>query len=198
METDPYRTRQTLIQRACCGDDAHAWNEFVRYYQQFIFILLRHLHVPQQESDDIAQAVQVKLWKNLATFDSEKAKFRTWLITIIRNTTATHMKQLSVRRDRFVLSEELIEMLSDESGTAFEAKVQKEWEDYITALAMNNIQDRFSGQAIEVFRMTLAGTPPQQIADTLGMQLQSIYNLKNRVKARLIKEIKYLRGELEF
>lgn len=198
MENDPYRTRQTLIQRACGGNDERAWDEFIRYYQQFIFILLRHLHVPAQECDDIAQQVQVRVWKNLNKFDSERAKFRTWLITIIRNSTASHMAQLSKRNERYVLSEELIALCSDERASDFEKRYQKEWEDYVTTLAMNKITDRFSGKAIEVFRMTLAGMPPQEIADNLSLQLQSVYNLKNRVRACLIKEVKSLRLELEF
>lgn len=198
MESDRYRTRQTLLQRACRGDDALAWDEFFGYYKQFIFLFLRHLNVPQQECDDISQKVQVKVWKNLKSFNAERAKFRTWLIAIIRNTTATHMARLSKSRERFVQSDELIELCSDERASEFEVRYQKEWEGYITSLAMKKIENCFTGKALQVFRLSLNSMPPQQIADQLEIHLHSVYNLKNRVKARLVEEIQYLRDELEF
>lgn len=187
-----------MIQRACSGSDARAWDEFVGYYKQFIFLFLRHLSVPEQECDDISQKVQVKVWKNLESFNSERAKFRTWLIAIIRNTTATHMAQLSKKNERFVQSDELIELCSDERASEFEVRYQKEWEGYITSLAMKKIEDCFTGKALEVFRMSLTSMTPQQISDKLGIHLHSVYNLKNRVKARLVEEIQQLRTELEF
>lgn len=198
METDHYKTRHTLIERACSDCESGAWDEFFGYYEQFVLVLLKHLKVPEQERDEIAQQVRVKVWKNLSRFDSGRAKFRTWLVTVIRNTTATHMRQLSRRGSRFVGDEGLLELFADERSSAFEQRCEREWKMYLTSVAMNNIKSHFSAKAIEAFRLSLGDASPQQISDQLGIHLQSVYKFRNRVKSRLVEEINYLRGELEF
>ncbi|MDD7987256.1 RNA polymerase sigma factor [Lentisphaera marina] len=197
VSEDRFVTRKTLLQRASCGEDGQAWDEFVAYYEKFIFILLWHLSVPQQECDDISQKVLVKLWRNLANYDPSKAKFRTWIGTIIRNATATHMAQRSQQGQRFPLFDTNERMLSEQGADEFEQFYQKEWESYITSIAMKNVSECFSGKAIEVFKMSLSGCTPQEIADKLDLQLSSVYSLKKRVKARAIEEVKRLRNELE-
>ena len=45
--------------------------------------------------------------------------------------------------------------------------------------------------------MSLTAATAEEIAEKLDIKVQSVYNLKNRVKGRLIKEIQHLRAELE-
>jgi len=183
--------------RAVDPDDQSAWQEFVDYYQKFIFILLWHMKVPEQECDDIAQQVLLRIWKNLPDFDPERAKFRTWVITIIRNAAASHMSQLTQRNQRFKLTEEFSRMIIGDETDELEKVYQKEWELYISTVALENIKKLFSDKAIEAFSLSLTGVDSQSIADKRGLELRSVYNSKNRVKSRLIAEIKHLRSELE-
>ena len=55
----------------------------------------------------------------------------------------------------------------------------------------------FSGKAIRVFSLSLDGMSVEQIAEQLNLQKTSVYTLRNRVKARYIKEIHALMGQLE-
>ena len=193
-------TRQTLLRRASDMENHQAWEEFVSYYKKFIFILLWHMKIPQQECDDIVQQVLVRVWKNLAKFDKERAKFRTWLVTIIRNTVNTHMARISKQNTRMPLSAAPgEEFLNSDEGSIdeFEEIYRKEWQTYITNIALENIKPLFSGKAVEAFTMSLTSASAEQIAEKLDIKVQSVYNLKNRVKGRLIKEIQHLRSELE-
>ena len=195
--SDNCPTRNTLLMRAADPDDQAAWQEFVEYYQRFIFILLWNMRVPEQECDDIAQNVLIRVWKNLPKFDPELAKFRTWLITIIRNTSASHMSKLTQQNKRFELTDEFSRMILGTSTDELEELYQKEWERYISNIALENIKKLFSGKAIEAFMLSLTSATPHDIAAQLDIEVQSVYNLKNRVKTRLIAEIKHLRTELE-
>ena len=64
-------------------------------------------------------------------------------------------------------------------------------------MALENISRKFSGKAIEVFKLSLQEQSVEKIAADTGIALKSAYNLRNRVKDKLIKEIARLRGELE-
>ena len=56
--SDQFLTRNTLLQRAKDPKDEQAWEEFVSYYETFIFILLRQMNVPQQDCDDLTWHVK--------------------------------------------------------------------------------------------------------------------------------------------
>ena len=83
-----WNTQQTLIQRAQNPDDASAWDDFVKYYETFIKMVLNKSNVPFSDVDDLVQDILLKVWKGLPGYEyrREKARFRTWFGTIIRNT----------------------------------------------------------------------------------------------------------------
>lgn len=55
--------------------------KYLKRVYGFIFRLISH----REEAEDIAQEVFVKIWKNLAKYDSRQ-NFEAWLFTITRNT----------------------------------------------------------------------------------------------------------------
>ena len=55
----------------------------------------------------------------------------------------------------------------------------------------------FTGNAFEVFALTLEGKSVEEISSELGLRTDSIYVLRNRVKGRLQREIQQLRHDLE-
>ena len=86
-----WNTQQTLIQRAQNQDDHQAWDDFVSYYESFIKMVLRKAKISLNDEDDLVQKVLLRIWKGLPNYAKEKARFRTWLSTIIRNTVITHI-----------------------------------------------------------------------------------------------------------
>jgi RNA polymerase sigma factor (sigma-70 family) len=190
-------TRHTLLKRASNPEDGEAWTEFVDIYHNFIKIFLIKLRIPQQESEDITQLILVRLWKNLSKYDSNVAKFRTWLVTIIRNTAYSHMTSMSKKQHVSLDGTEILALMADDRQDELEKRYENEWEIYITKLALKNVSKNFRGQAVEAFTMTLDGKSTQEISTTLELKPQSVRNLKNRVKVSVIKEIERLRTELE-
>ena len=199
MTGSDFTTRHTLLQRARNKDDHQAWDEFILYYKQFIFILLWNMRVPVQECDDIVQDILVRLWKNLATYDHDRAQFRTWLITIIRNSVSTHLTRQRKKENREPLHDDTLPMtdIPQKEDTNLDKMIQQEWENYIANLALKNISTIFSGNAIEAFTLSVEGLSNDKIAEQLKIAPSSVYKLRQRVKERLLREINRLRHELE-
>jgi len=193
-------TRQTLLQRAKNPDDNCAWEEFVQYYQPFIHATLHHMNFRTSEYADIEQEILLNLWKKLPEFEFDKRKgnFHSWLSATIRNKVLEFIRKnkLYERRKDAVTEQYLEDDLMSE--TEFTHIVDQEWQDHIIKTALDNITKLFSGVAIQAFEMSLVGKTSREIGEALNVNHESVRTLKNRVKVRLIKEIDYLRKELEF
>ena len=98
---DPYKTRQSLLMTLVQNKKAGAWEEFSGIYRPFIAILLHSLKISENEIEDITQNIMVKLWNKIHTFSLDgRCKFRTWLISVIRNTAYSHLKKINRQKDK--------------------------------------------------------------------------------------------------
>ena len=64
-------------------------------------------------------------------------------------------------------------------------------------IGRGGMKEVFTGNAFEVFALTLEGKSVEEISSELGLRKDSIYVLRNRVKGRLQREIQQLRHDLE-
>jgi len=193
-----WNTHQTLIQRAQNPDDASAWDDFVKYYETFIKMVLKKFNIPFSDTDDLVQDILLKVWKGLPGYEyrREKAKFRTWLGIIIRNTVINHVTKIKRKGgDKLELIENKIQNFNEAD---IEKVINDEWVKYLTNYAMERIEDIFSGQTIDVFKLSLKGHNGKDIAAKLNITEESVFVLRSRVKSRLKKEIDKLRSEIEF
>lgn len=191
-------TRHTLIQRLQNQYDDEAWETFVESYGRYIYTVIRRMQVDHEDCMDLQQDILLKLWKKLPDFryEPDKAKFRSWLCTVIRNTVVKYINSTNSRRAR----DEKSWKLTTENGEGSEeldTLMQAEWQTYVTNLAMERIREKFSAQSIEVFSLTLEGKSVETIAAKFELKENSIYRINNRVKARLIAEAEELRRNLE-
>lgn len=192
-----WNTRYTLLQRAADQSDEEAWNEFLKYYDRFIYFLLQKMTLQPHDIEDLHQIILLRLWENLKTYQRTDKKFRSWLALIVRNIAYDYFR--SEKRRRKVFNEEVeIDNLNDANlATTIENNIEKEWETYMVNFAMDRLRGLFSENAIRVFEMSLEGHPATEIAAKLNMGIDSVYTLKNRVKARLIKEVHAVMSEVE-
>jgi RNA polymerase sigma-70 factor (ECF subfamily) len=79
----PFDIRRILARIA--GGDTAAFGEIVTRYQKPLFGFLGRMGLPQAQAEDIAQDTFLRAWRNLGTFEPERAEFSTWLFTIARN-----------------------------------------------------------------------------------------------------------------
>lgn len=195
--SNDWNTRYTLLRRAADQSDEDAWNEFLKYYDRFIYYLLQKMTLRPHDLEDLHQIILIRLWENLNTYRRTDKRFRSWLALIVRNIAYDYFR--SEKRRRKVFNEDVeIDNLNDASlATTIENNIEREWETYMVNFAMNRLRGLFSENAIKVFEMSLEGRDATEIAARLNMGINSVYTLKNRVKARLIREVHAVMNEVE-
>jgi RNA polymerase sigma factor (sigma-70 family) len=197
---DPYRTRQTLIERVKNQHDEQSWEEFVRVYQDYIYTVIRRMGISEHDADDLRQQVLLKLWNNLPTLDFNQIKrFRSVLSTVTKHCVIDFCRKRNsdAKRLEKVGKDETLAYLNRISLAEIDTIAEREWEVHLTNLAIEKVEPLFSGQEVKVFRLSLSGLGIEKIAKEVGLKENSVYRLRNRVKVRLIQEIAQLREELE-
>jgi RNA polymerase sigma factor (sigma-70 family) len=200
MTDDKYLTRQTLIMRACNQDDERAWEEFVEFYQRFIYHILHKMNISLNDFEDLVQVVLLQLWKGLSTYRAEESKFRTWLSRVTRNTVLSYldkMQRQAKRQEQMGDLQEALHHLNSYSQAELEKMIESEWQAYVTTMALDNIKPLFSGMAIEAFLLNQKGKSGDEIAVVLDLKKESVYVLVSRVKSKFVDEMRRLISELE-
>lgn len=195
---DAYQnTCYTLLHRALDVGDEEAWSHLVEHYRRFIYYILHGLNVSQSDIEDICQQVLISLMRDLPKYDATRARFRTWLSAVIRNTAISHFRKQGRHQKRVdgLRSELLIE--NQCQANEVDAYIEREWATYIATQAMARVRDVFQGQAIVVFELGLDGLAAAEIAEKTGLTVSTVYTLRKRVKKRLYLEILQLTEDLE-
>lgn len=197
---DQYQTRATLIQRVQNQQDEQSWEEFVRVYRRYIYAIIRSMNISEHDTEDILQQVLINLWNSLPKMDYEKInRFRSWLSTVTKNCVTDFIRKRTREANRLEKAgkDDTLTYLKAIRLPEIDSIAEREWEVHLTNMALENIEPLFSGKAVEAFRLTLQGKGVNEIAAQLDLKQNSVYRLKNRVKERLIQEIRHLREELE-
>ena len=191
------QTRQTLIERLKDKYDEESRQTFTQIYQRYIYVVIRRMNISHSETEDLVQEVLFKIWNKLPDFNyaPDKAKFRTWLSTVIKNKVLNYLEKQKSHAGK--IDKAAKQPAKTTTSNDIEEVMEKEWQNYITNMAMERIKGSFPGQALKVFELTLDGKSIQEIAESLGIKENTVYRSKNRVKARLVNEIALLRLELE-
>jgi len=189
-------TRQTLIMRALNREDEASWQEFTDYYLPFIKAVLFRLQIAPSDHDDIAQEIVLTLWKKLDYYVNSKGSFRAWLSTVTRNTTYNFLtKKKRVLSNEQSAWEHSFEVSSEPE---IDAIIKDEWETFLSSYALTKLRTTFSESTITCFLQALEAKSAEETAHELKLSVETVYTSRKRVKARLIREIKNLREELEF
>ena len=76
--------------------DREAFRSLVERHQSSVCATIRALMPQSADWEDVAQEVFLAAFRHLATFDSSKGSFRTWLLTIARNQCRNRWKRLTL------------------------------------------------------------------------------------------------------
>src|SRR3954447_22317219 len=86
MQESP-ATRASLLVRLRDGDDAGAWQEFVRLYAPVVYGFARKRGLQDADAADLMQEVLRSVARNAGRMadDPKRGTFRGWLYTVTRN-----------------------------------------------------------------------------------------------------------------
>lgn len=197
MNSDTYLTRETLLKRLKFSDDDMAWEEFSFYYKRFIYSIIDKIGVRLQDYDDLAQRVVLKVWQSLPDFDydQKQGSFRSWLYVVTRNIAynfVTRDKKYIYEHDQLVESSH-----ANAVDPEVEKLIEEEWRLHISTLAFENVSKSTSEKVMDIFRASAEGESLSSISERLAMSEDTVCRYKNRVKEKLVAEIKSLRDMLE-
>lgn len=85
--------------RQCMAGDGAAWQQLVLSQHRRIYAICYRFTGSATDAEDLTQDVFLKLYKNLASFDTQKGSFQTWITTLARNLLVDHFRRTRV--DRF-------------------------------------------------------------------------------------------------
>jgi RNA polymerase sigma-70 factor (ECF subfamily) len=99
MANLPEPSDDALIRKALCEPESDAFAQLVRRHQSRLRLYLRSLSGNSSIADELAQEALLKVYRSLSRFKFQSS-FKTWLMTIARNTfldqvrLATHVADL--------------------------------------------------------------------------------------------------------
>ena len=199
MSQESLHTRHTLLQKICDRHDDKAWEDFVYYYEKYIYVVCRRINLDHNEAEELVQQVLIKLWKKIPDFKLDKTKrFRSWLCQVARNTVIDHFRAKKRRENRLekAFDSEHWAYYKEDSLPEFEALAEKEWENYLVSMALQNIKAKVSEKMFVVFLELQKGKKHKQISDEKEMPLNSVYVYQKRMTAKLKEEVERLNKEL--
>lgn len=192
---DDFPTRRTLIERIRDQQDEASWSDFVTAYSRYIYVVVRGMSVAHHDAEDIVQTVLLSAWKGLPTFryEPDRHRFRSWLCTVTRNAVRNFLKR-SNRAPQTELG------MEDSRAPSMLPEIEKiaecEWEAYIGNRAMAAVRERFQPNVIATFELFLKGLAGKNVAEQMGIPLNTTHVYKKRVQNALTKEILRLDHEL--
>jgi RNA polymerase sigma-70 factor (ECF subfamily) len=99
--------------RQCIAGDQQAWEQLVTGQHRRIYGICYRFTGSAIDAEDLTQDVFLKLYRNLASFDTHKGSFQTWITTLARNLLVDHFRRTRMDRASDSLD---ARMTSDEDG----------------------------------------------------------------------------------
>ncbi len=184
MPANP-ETRESLILRLPCANDADAWQEFVDLYEPLVLRFARRRGLQEADAREIAQNVFISVAKAVDRWqpDRERGKFRAWLFRIARNQLINWVAKHSRGRGSGRTSE--FDTMAHDVSPNQEA-LELDYRREVFRLAATHVRESFSEQSWEAFwRTSVLGESIDSVAMSLEMTHGAIYIARSRITARI-------------
>ncbi len=194
MIPDQRKTDEELVAEAQKGSDLD-FSILVDRHTNAVFRLAYGITRNTQEAEDIVQETFLKAFKHLDGFSSEKANFRTWLLTITRNQSINVFSALKRKTLRFVTSTDDDERYYDSAGNPHSAygnpekllSVKQEHKKVEQALAQLPKRQRTA-----ILLKAQESMSYEEIAAIMGASASSVESLIFRARKRLMEILENL------
>ena len=81
LPQDNLYTRVSLIGKAKNQNDNKAWTDFISYYREYIYRVVRRMGLAHHDAEEVVQLTLLKLWNAMPGFEyvPSKGRFRCWI-----------------------------------------------------------------------------------------------------------------------
>lgn len=181
-----FTTRQSVLQRVRAGQEV-GWEEFHRMYRPLIHLRGRDRGLSSSELDVLVQDVMMTFFRGekVAKYDSQKARFRSFLKTIIDRRAIDILRRRRNHESIDDLAEKGVHLESPDFGD-MEEGWDKAWYDHLLKQATQIVRTEVDDLTYDAFEMTVfKGIAPKEVAEKLGMTAQNVYVIRHRMLRRL-------------
>lgn len=186
----PLTTRMSLMARLGSAErDDDAWDEFVRLYGPHVIQWCRGHGLADWDARDVSQDVLLRFWKQTATFHYDPSKrLRGYLRRMVVSAVSDWADQAR-RAGRVAPDGPLDALLRDlPARDDLAARIERAYDTELLALAMREVEARVQPHTWEAFRLlALEGRPGAEVAERLGMQINTAYVARKKVQ-RMIRD----------
>ena len=183
------------------------WIEFIELYRPVLVYWLNCMKAGSLSSlnssmyDDIIQETFISLMKIFpkGSFDSEKARFRTFLQTILHNRAVDYLKKSHLINLNFVSNEKFdifqgYDLLKEPSIDKDDEGNHQLWCDLWNLIIDRVFEEaNFSGRAKVIFLRNIAGESLTDLAKEYNIERNALYQQKNRIIKKIKEKAKDLK-----
>lgn len=87
----------------CVAGDTRAFENLVKQYQSYAYILAFRILWDEEDAKDIIQETFIRVWKNISKYDS-RIRFTTWMYKIVTNLCLDKLKANKRRNKHMTMS----------------------------------------------------------------------------------------------
>ena len=182
-------TRLSFLERLRDRSTQLGWSEFNERYRELLYRYARRRGASHIEAEDIAQEVQLYLFKAMERFqyDSAKGRFRGYLRAAVVHAMGRRASKRA--REEVVLDPDVLAAQSAAEDPS-DAVWEREWQLHRLRCALRSVAGEFEPTTLEAFRLhVVLGWSVDATARTLGISSASVYQAKCRVLKRVKERI---------
>jgi RNA polymerase sigma-70 factor (ECF subfamily) len=190
-EVRPLEVDWSQTVQRCMDGDSGAWAELVRCHHRRVYGLCYRFTGSSADAEDLTQDVFLKIYSNLASFDTTRGSLQVWITTMTRNLLVDNFRRTKNQRatgsldDGWDQTEELkpIDRLVSHSPSPHEMAAKKELEKMVqAALAHVSVELREA-----VILRDLQDMDYKEIAQVLGIPEGTVKSRISRGRAELAR-----------
>jgi RNA polymerase sigma-70 factor (ECF subfamily) len=195
LDADWSQIDWSLLVRRCMDGDSGAWAEMVRSHHKRVYGLCYRFTGNPADAEDLTQDVFLKIYSNLASFDTSRGSLQVWITTMTRNLLVDNFRRTRNQRATGSLddgwesaSEDLsglkpIDRLTSKGASQHELAAQKELAAMVQgALARVSVELREA-----VILRDLQDMDYKEIAQVLGIPEGTVKSRISRGRAELAR-----------
>ncbi len=183
-------TRPSLLLQIRDPENHEAWEEFAQIYRPAIIRYANLRGLQHADAEDLAQSVLVSVSKAIKKWkpDSDRAKFRTWLIRITHHAVLNALTR--AKPDLGSGNTKVMELLDSIPQNESESELLVEIRREAFRYAAKQIRSEFQPETWTAFwESAVRGRSVAEIASHLSKNSGSVYAARSRVMHRLREKI---------
>jgi RNA polymerase sigma-70 factor (ECF subfamily) len=189
-------TSTGLLIRVRNPADGTAWTRLVTVYTPLLSAWLHRAGLPRQDADDLVQEVLLAVAREMPAFEYDRSRgsFRGWLRTILTNRIRNHQRARNRTPAAEPFDNNMLDALADPASD-LSREWDREHDRHVAAGLLGAVRPEFGDRVWASFtRVVMDGERPIEVAAALGTSIDSVYQARSRVLARLREEAGGLLG----